>query len=228
MQDAEFLFAGGSVEDRAWLGRELARRPRKNVTPLGWIDEDWSTFLRALRATPRGVFVCRPGLSSIGAALANGVPPLLMSPDPFAGPDGTVDPGTAEVAMERAVYAFQLERLYATQCPEHPGSPLPVLVDTLGDDRENALATLRRALEPDVQERRLAAVDGYCDWSRVAHLVASVLAREAVSGSLPIQVKRRMRDQELLLPRGALFPPRGRHGGGRQPAHARASFPEHE
>lgn len=232
MEETQFLFAGGSAEDRAWLALELERRPRANVTLLGWINEHWSTFLRALRAEPRATFVCRPGLSSIGAALANGVPPLLMSPDPLAGPDGTVDAITAEVAMERAVYAFQLERLYATQCAEHPDSPLPVLVDTLGDDQQKALLTLRRAVEPDVQSRQRAAIDGYCDWSRVAHLIASVIAREAVSGTLPMQVKRRMRDQELLVRREPSGAGRGRHGGVRpgrfeHERHARAPIPGH-
>jgi hypothetical protein len=99
--------------------------------------------------------------------------------------------------MERAVYAFQLERLYASQCASHRDSPLPVLVDTLGDDPERAIATLRRAVDPAIQSRQRAAVAGYCDGSRVAHLIASVLAREAASGALPIQTKRRMRDQEL-------------------------------
>ncbi|WP_217145664.1 hypothetical protein [Streptomyces sp. AC627_RSS907] len=215
MEETQFLFAGGSAEDRAWLARELERRPRANVTLLGWINEHWSTLLRALRAKPRAAFVCRPGLSSIGAALANGVPPLLMSPDPLAGPDGTVDAITAEVAMERAVYAFQLERLYATQCAQYPDSPLPVLVDTLGDDKQKALTTLRRAMEPDVQSRQRAAIDGYCDWSRVAHLIASVLAREAVSGALPTPVKRRVRDRELLPRRDPSGAGRGCHGGPR-------------
>ncbi|MFF8592261.1 hypothetical protein ACF061_12565 [Streptomyces sp. NPDC015220] len=222
MEETQFLFAGGSAKDRAWLALELERRPRANVTLLGWVDEHWSTFLRALRAKPRAAFVCRPGLSSIGAALANGVPPLLMSPDPLAAPDGTVDAVTAEVAMERAVYAFQLDRLYATQCAEHPGSPLPVLVDTLGDDRHKALLTLRRAVQPDVQSRQRAAIDGYCDWSRVAHLIASVLAHEAVSGALPTQVKRRVRDQELLVRREPSGAGRGRRAG------TRPGRPEHE
>jgi hypothetical protein len=197
MEDTQFLFAGGSAEDRAWLSLELERSRHANVTLLGWLNEHWSTFLRALRAKPRATFVCRPGLSSIGAALVNGIPPLLMPPDPLAGPDGAVDAITAEVAMERAAYAFQLERLYATQCATHRDSPLPVLVDTLGGDQEKALVTLRRAVEPDVQSRQRAAIDGYCNWSRVAHLIASVVAREAVSGALPIQLKRRVRDQEL-------------------------------
>ncbi|MEV5546605.1 hypothetical protein AB0L35_10850 [Streptomyces sp. NPDC052309] len=232
MEETQFLFAGGSADDRAWLARELEHRPRANVTLLGWINEHWSTFLRALRATPRAAFVCRPGLSSIGAALANGIPPLLMSPDPLAGPDGTVDPITAEVAMERAVYAFQLERLYATQCAEHPDPPLPVLVDTLGDDPQKALNTLRRAVEPDIQSRQRAAIDGYCDWSRVAHLIASVLAREAVSGALPVQVKRRVRDQELLLRREPSGTSEGRPGGKRpgrreHERRARAPIPGH-
>ncbi|MDI1447539.1 hypothetical protein [Polyangium sp. 6x1] len=195
--DTQFLFAGGTAEDRAWL--KEASRPA-NVTLLGWIDEEWSTFLRALAAKPRTALVCRPGLSSIGAALVNGVPPLLMTPDPLGEP---VDAITAEVAMERAVYAFQLERLYAAQCPTHRESPLPVLVDTLGRDPEKALATLRRALDPAVKLRQRAAIDGYCSWSRVAHLIASVLAREAASGALPIQAKRRLRDQELSARRGA-------------------------
>jgi hypothetical protein len=210
MEDVHFLFAGGSVEDRAWLALELERSQLANVTLLGWIDEHWSTFLRALRAKPQATFVCRPGLSSIGAALVNGIPPLLMPPDPLEGPDGAVDAITAEVAMERAVYAFQLERLYATQCATHRDSPLPVLVDTLGDDPERALATLRRAVDPAVQLRQRASIDGYCNWSRVAHLIASVLAREAVSGALPIQARRRVRDQEVSVPRelaGALRPP---------------------
>lgn len=134
--------------------------------------------------------------------------------------------------MERAVYAFQLERLYATQCAEHPDSPLPILVDTLGDDQQKALLTLRRAVEPDVQSRQRAAIDGYCDWSRVAHLIASVLAREAVSGTLPMQVKRRMRDQELLVRREPSGAGRGRHGGVRpgrfeHERHARAPIPGH-
>lgn len=208
MEETQFLFAGGSVEDRTWLSLELERSRFANVTLLGWIDEHWSTFLRALGAKPQATFVCRPGLSSIGAALANGIPPLLMPPDPLEGPEGTVDAITAEVAMERAVYAFQLERLYATQCATHGASPLPILVDTLGD-LGRALATLRRAVEPAIQLRQRAAINGYGNWSRVAHLIASVLAREAVSGSLPIQVKRRMRDQELSVQRepfGALIP----------------------
>lgn len=210
MEETQFLFAGGSVEDRAWLSLELERSRLPNVTLLGWIDEHWSTFLRALVAKPRATFVCRPGLSSIGAALVNGIPPLLMTPDPLEWPEGAVDAITAEVAMERAVYAFQLERLYATQCAAHRDSPLPVLVDTLGDNQERALATLRRAVDPSVQLRQRAAINGYCDWSRVAHLIASVLAREAGSGALPLQVKRRVRDQELSVrrePFGALQPP---------------------
>ncbi|WP_218920839.1 hypothetical protein [Melittangium boletus] len=199
MEDAHFLFAGGNAEDRAWLAHELEHTRRTNVTPLGWIDEHWSTFLRALGAKPRATFVCRPGLSSIGTALANGIPPLLMSPDPLVGPEGAVDAVTAEVAMERAVYAFQLERLYATQCSTHRESPLPILVDTLGAGLERALSTLRRAVDPTVQLRQRAAIHGYCDWSRVAHLIASVLAREAVAGVLPLQVKRQVRDQELAV-----------------------------
>jgi hypothetical protein len=197
MEETQFLLAGGSTEDRAWLAGELERSCPANVTMLGWLDEEWRTFLRALGAKPRSAFVCRPGLSSIGAALANGIPPLLMPPDPLAGPEGTVDASTAEVAMERAVYAFQLERLYATRCAAHQESPLPVLVDTLGDDREKALATLRRALDPVVQLRQRAAIDGYCNWSRVTHLIAQVLAREAVSGAMPIESKRLLRDQVL-------------------------------
>ncbi|APR82698.1 Hypothetical protein A7982_08047 [Minicystis rosea] len=208
MADTHFLFAGGTAEDRAWL--KEASRPA-NVTLLGWIDEDWSTFLRALAAKPRATLVCRPGLSSIGAALVNGVAPLLMTPDPLGEP---VDAITAEVAMERAVYAFQLERLYAAQCPTHRESPLPVLVDTLGRDPEKALATLRRALDPAVQLRQRAAIDGYCSWSRVAHLIASVLAREATSGALPIQAKRRLRDQELSVRREA---PRARRAHDQTP-----------
>ncbi|MGW3498353.1 hypothetical protein [Streptomyces sp. NPDC001020] len=232
MEETQFLFAGGSEEDRAWLALELERRPRANVTLLGWINEHWSTFLRALRAKPGTAFVCRPGLSSIGAALANGIPPLLMSPDPLAGPDGTVDAITAEVAMERAVYAFQLERLYATQCAKHPDSPLPVLVDTLGDDQQKALITLRRAVEPDVQSRQRAAIDGYCDWSRVAHLIASVLAHEAAYGALPMQVKRRVRDQELPVRHEPSGSSQGRHGGMRpgrleHERRARAPIPGH-
>ncbi|NMO15700.1 hypothetical protein HPC49_02415 [Pyxidicoccus fallax] len=225
MEETQFLFAGGSVEDRAWLSLELERSRLPNVTLLGWIDEHWSTFLRALVAKPRATFVCRPGLSSIGAALVNGIPPLLMTPDPLEWPEGAVDAITAEVAMERAVYAFQLERLYATQCATHRDSPLPVLVDTLGDNPERALATLRRAVDPAVQLRQRAAINGYCDWSRVAHLIASVLAREAGSGALPIQVKRRVRDQELSVlrePFGALQPPsprRHRHDGMRLVEH---------
>ncbi|RKG84234.1 hypothetical protein D7W82_22955 [Corallococcus sp. CA049B] len=201
MDGVHFLFAGGSAGDRAWLALELERSRPGNVTLLGWIDEHWSTFLRALAAKPQATFVCRPGLSSIGAALVNGIPPLLMPPDPLVGPDGTVDAITAEVAMERAVYAFQLERLYATQCATHRDSPLPVLVDTLGGEPDRALATLRRAVDPAIQSRQRAAIHGYCHGSRVAHLIASVLAREAASGALPIQVKRRMRDQELASPR---------------------------
>ncbi|MEW2549691.1 hypothetical protein AB0910_28645 [Streptomyces sp. NPDC047002] len=193
-----FLLAGGSREDRAWLAGELAAGPRANVTLLGWVNEHWTTLLRALRAKPRTVFLCRPGLSSIGAALANGVPPLLMPPDPLVGPDGGTDPVTAEVAMERALYAFQLERLYADRCARHTDSPLPVLVDTLGGDTERAAAALRRALEPDVQLRRLAAIDGYCRWSRVADLIAGTLAREAAAGPLTALEKRRVRDRELL------------------------------
>ncbi|OJT21459.1 hypothetical protein BO221_26955 [Archangium sp. Cb G35] len=210
MEETHFLFAGGSAEDRAWLSLELERSRLTNVTLLGWINEDWSTFLRALSAKPRATFVCRPGLSSIGAALVNGIPPLLMPPDPLEGPDGAVDAIAAEVAMERAVYAFQLDRLYATECATHRDSPLPILVDTLGGDQERALATLRRAVDPAVQLLQREAINGYCDWSRVAHLIASVLAREAVSGALPIQIKRQVRDQELSVqrePSGALPPP---------------------
>ena len=199
MRDTHFLFAGGTVRDRAWLERELAHQPRPNVTPLGWVDEHWSTFLRALRAKPGAIFVCRPGLSSIGAALANGVPPLLMSPDPLLRPDATVDTITAEVAMERAVYAFELERLYTSWCAQHPGPPLPVLLDTLADDQRPALATLRHAMRPDVHARQQAAIDEYCAWSRVAHLVASVLAREAAAGAMPIELKRLIRDRELTV-----------------------------
>jgi hypothetical protein len=153
-----------------------------------------------------------------------------MPPDPLVGPDGTVDAITAEVAMERAVYAFQIERLYATHCAKHPDSPLPVLVDTLGDDQQKALATLRRAVEPDVQLRQRAAIDGYCDWSRVAHLVASVLASEASSGALPMQVKRRMRDQELLVPREPFGARQGCHGMRLSPLERerRAAVHEHE
>ncbi|MCY1077809.1 hypothetical protein [Archangium lansingense] len=201
MEETHFLLAGGSAEDRAWLSLELERSRLANVTLLGWINEDWSTFLRALSAKPRATFVCRPGLSSIGAALVNGIPPLLMSPDPLEGPDGAVDAIAAEVAMERAVYAFQLERLYATRCTTHRDSPLPILVDTLGGDLERALATLRRAVDPAVQLLQREAINGYCNWSRVAHLIASVLAREAVSGALPIQLKRQVRDQELSVQR---------------------------
>lgn len=206
MEDTHFLFAGGSAEDRAWLSLDLERSQPANVTLLGWINEDWSTFLRALTAKPQAAFICRPGLSSIGAALVNGIPPLLMPPDPLKGPEGATDAIAAEVAMERAVYAFQLERLYATQCATHQDSPLPVLVDTLGDHPERALATLRRAVDPTVQLRQREAIDGYCHWSRVAHLIASVLAREAVSGALPIHVKRRVRDQELSVQRMRLIP----------------------
>lgn len=213
MEETQFLFAGGSAEDRAWLTLELERSRHANVTLLGWLNEHWSTFLRALRAKPQATFLCRPGLSSIGAALVNGIPPLLMPPDPLEGPNGAVDAITAEVAMERAVYAFQLERLYATQCATHHDSPLPVLVDTLGGDPEKALATLRRAVEPDVQLRQRVAIDGYCDWSCVAHLIASVLARESVSGALPIQAKRRVRDQELSVQREPFGVLQGRHGG---------------
>ncbi|QSQ26738.1 hypothetical protein JY651_18200 [Pyxidicoccus parkwayensis] len=198
MEDVHFLLAGGNAEDRAWLSLELERSRPSNVTLLGWIDEHWSTFLRALTARPRATFVCRPGLSSIGAALVNGIPPLLMPPDPLEGPEGGVDAITAEVAMERAVYAFQLERLYDSQCATHRDSPLPVLVDTLGE-QARALATLRRAVDPAVQLRQRAAIDGYCNWSRVAHLIASVLAREAASGALPIHAKRRVRDLELAV-----------------------------
>ncbi|PTL80201.1 hypothetical protein [Vitiosangium sp. GDMCC 1.1324] len=201
MEETHFLLAGGSAEDRAWLSLELERSRLANVTLLGWINEDWSTFLRALSAKPRATFVCRPGLSSIGAALVNGIPPLLMPPDPLEGPDGAVDAIAAEVAMERAVYAFQLDRLYATRCTTHRDSPLPILVDTLGGDLERALATLRRAVDPAVQLLQREAINGYCDWSRVAHLIASVLAREAVSGALPIQLKRQVRDQELSVQR---------------------------
>ncbi|MHA7630510.1 hypothetical protein [Corallococcus sp. M7] len=201
MEGVHFLFAGGSAEDRAWLALELERSRPGNVTLLGWIDEHWSTFLRALGAKPQATFVCRPGLSSIGAALVNGIPPLLMPPDPLVGPDGAVDAITAEVAMERAVYAFQLERLYASQCATHRDSPLPVLINTLGGEPERALATLRRAVDPAIQSRQRAAIAGYCDGSRVAHLIASVLTREAASGALPIQCKRRMRDQELASQR---------------------------
>jgi hypothetical protein len=129
-----------------------------------------------------------------------------MPPDPLAGPDGAVDAIAAEVAMERAVYAFQLEQLYASQCDTHRDSPLPILVDTLGGDQSRALATLRRAVHPAIQLRQRAAIDGYCNWSRVAHLIASVLAREAVSGALPIQVKRRVRDQELSPHPNAAIP----------------------
>ncbi|WP_338023705.1 hypothetical protein [Archangium primigenium] len=197
MEDVHFLFAGGNAEDRAWLAHALEHTRRTNVTRLGWIDAHWSTFLRALGAKPRATFVCRPGLSSIGAALANGIPPLLMSPDPLVGPEGAVDAITAEVAMERAVYAFQLDRLYATQCASHREDPLPILVDTLGPRPERALRTLRRAVDPSVQLRQRAAIHGYCDWSRVAHLIASVLAREAASGVLPLPVKRQLRDQVL-------------------------------
>jgi hypothetical protein len=233
MQETHFLFAGGSAEDREWLARELACTPRVNVTLLGWIDEHWSTFLRALRAKPASTFVCRPGLSSIGAALVNGVPPLLMPPDPLAGPDGTVDAVTAEVAMERAVYAFEIERLYATRCADHADAPLPVVVDTLGDDQNKALATLRRAVDPEVQSRQRAAIDAYCDWSRVPHLIASVLAREAVSGPLPMRVKRRLRDRELLPHRDPFGARQGRHAGPRpvppqRERRARASLSEDE
>lgn len=225
MEETHFLFAGGSAQDRAWLACEAERRPRANVTLLGWVDEHWSTFLRALRAKPRAAFVCRPGLSSIGAALVNGVPPLLMPPDPLTGPDGSVDAVTAEVAMERAVYAFQLERLYAARCARHHDTPPPVIVDTLSDDPAAALDTLRRAVDPDVQTRARAALDGYCDWSRVAHLIARVLAQEAASGPLPIGVKRRLRDELLAAheplaatpePQGAIRqvpPPRDRRAG---------------
>ncbi|SEM30887.1 hypothetical protein SAMN05444354_114172 [Stigmatella aurantiaca] len=219
MEETQFLFAGGSVEDRAWLSLELGHSRLPNVALLGWIDEHWSTFLRALRAKPQAAFVCRPGLSSIGAALVNGIPPLLMPPDPLEGPDGAVDAITAEVAMERALYAFQLDRLYATQCATHRESPLPILVDTLGGNPEKALATLRRAVDPTVQLRQRAAIDGYCHWPRVAHLIASVLAREAGSGALPIQLKRLLRDQELSVhrPLGASVLERDRGSTGVSP-----------
>lgn len=199
MEDSHFLFAGGTAEDRAWLADMRPRCPT-NVTLLGWMDEDWSTYVRAIGAKPRTAFVCRPGLSSIGAALVNGIPPLLMPPDPLA---DKFDAITAEVAMERAVYSFQLDRLYAAQCAEHRDSPLPILVDTLADDSSHrrALATLRRALEPAVQRRQRAAIAGYCDWSKVAHLIATVIAREATSGALPIHIKRQLRDRELSLGR---------------------------
>jgi hypothetical protein len=199
IDEAQFLFTGGSAEDRAWLSLELERSRPANVTLLGWLDEDWITFLRALRAKPSATFVCRPGLSSIGAALVNGIPPLLMPPDPLLGPEGTVDEVGAEVAMERAVYAFQLDRLYASECANHRDSPLPILVDTLGGDQDKPLATLRRALDPAIQQRLRGAIDGYCNWSGVAHLIASVLAREAAFGALSVHSKRRMRDNELCV-----------------------------
>ena len=138
--------------------------------------------------------------------------------------------------MGRAVYAFQLERLYDSQCATHRDSPLPVLVDTLGE-QERALATLRRAVDPAVQLRQRAAIDGYCNWSRVAHLIASVLAREAASGALPIHVKRRVRDQELAVHREppAALPmpsPRGHHSHGmrrvRMARERRTPRPEHD
>ncbi|MEA3356818.1 MAG: hypothetical protein U9Q67_00020 [Patescibacteria group bacterium] len=206
MQDSEFVFVGveekvefTGIREHERLRNKLDTLGLTNVTLIEWIDGWYLDLIRTISNKLNAVFICRSGLSTAGAALANGVVPLMMSPDvlPDSNEKNSFQISAApKVATERSVYFIQLYKLL-TQLGLSSDEIPPLLLNTQGTG-ENPTLTLKKVLNPHIQGVMRAIIkDQFGEES--LKLIAYCISLEMKEGPVENHVKRQLRNKFLNM-----------------------------
>jgi len=197
MPESQFIFIG--VEEKVQFTNDMERESLQNIitsqglqnlTLIGWTDGWYIDLIKAISNKPKACFVCRPGLSSVGVAIANGVIPLMMSPDqlPQVGEQNRFKIEVApEVAMERALYFLEMFGFLKSLGFKNDNMP-PILLNTI--DITDIRDVLHNALDTEKQKIRKKLFNtGQNTFTFISQLLTDIL-----SGKITISDIRAMRN----------------------------------
>jgi len=176
--------------ERESLQNIITSQGLQNLTLIGWTDGWYIDLIKAISNKPKACFVCIPGLSSVGVAIANGVIPLMMSPDqlPQVGEQNIFKIEVApEVAMERALYFLEMFGFLKSLGFKNDNMP-PILLNTI--DITDIRDVLHNALDTEKQKIRKKLFNtGQNTFTFISQFLTDIL-----SGKITISDIRAMRN----------------------------------